>query len=248
MNVFFCMLIGFLLSALVTRISSRLSEKNSNFDLRGHCDNCLRSLYLFESIPIFSYIFLRGRCRSCKEKIDPLYFVQEVLNTLIYGLIIFKMGLTIRTVIYCITISCLLIYCYIDLRKNENSKIMIGVLSAIGVISIIVPEYPWYEYVIGFFVGFGVIAIASFIFKSTFCGGRYIGVYAACGAIFGYKTILISIGFALIFLLIWIIIFGLIHKNKHFIKTHFSPLMLLGTVLSILTSDFIISYVERVFF
>lgn len=248
MNVFFCMLAGFILSVFVTGLSSRLSEKNNNFDLRGHCDNCLKSLYLFECIPIFSYIFLKGRCRGCKEKIDPLFFVQEILNTLIYGLIIFKMGLTPRAIIYCLTISCLLIYCYIDLRKDENSKTMISVLCVLGIISILIPQYPWYEYLIGFAVGFGIISAISFIFKTTFCGGRYIGVYAACGLIFGYKILLVSLAISLSLLLIWVIIFGLIHKNKNYIKAHFSPFLFLGTVFSILTSNIIISFVERVFF
>ena len=45
---------------------------------RSHCDFCKRKLEWFELIPIFSYIFLRGSCRSCGKKIGPSYLLMEV--------------------------------------------------------------------------------------------------------------------------------------------------------------------------
>lgn len=44
----------------------------------SHCDTCKRKLEWFELIPIFSYIFLRGRCRSCGQKFGPSYLLMEV--------------------------------------------------------------------------------------------------------------------------------------------------------------------------
>lgn len=50
------------------------SKKN-----RSICKNCLRKLNFFELIPVFSYIFLRGKCRTCKTEIPKRLFVGELI-------------------------------------------------------------------------------------------------------------------------------------------------------------------------
>ena len=243
MPVLFSVIAGFILSCPVTWLSSRLSEKNGNFSLRGHCDNCLKSLYIFEIIPIFSYIIFKGRCRGCKEKIDPLFFVQELLNPLLYGLIIYKYGVTPVSVVLCFTISCLLIYCYIDIRKNENSKTMITMLFVLGIITMLSSEHPFYEHLIGFGAGFVIMFAVAMLSKEAFCGSRYIGVFSACGLIMGYKSILIAIVSCFVFLLIWFFIVAISKRKENVIKIHFSPFLLFGIVFSIFTSDIIVSAV-----
>lgn len=36
---------------------------------RSNCDTCNRRLNWYELIPVFSFLFLGGRCRKCKVKI-----------------------------------------------------------------------------------------------------------------------------------------------------------------------------------
>lgn len=243
--ILFCIAAGFILSCPVTWLSSRLSEKNGNFSLRGHCGNCLKSLYFFEIIPIFSYIIFKGKCRGCKEKIDPLFFIQEILNTLLYGLIAYKFGITPKSVIYCLMISCLLVYCYIDIRKNENSKTMITILFILGIISMFSSKYPFYEHLIGFAAGFLILLALSVFSKGSFKGSRYIGAFSACGLIMGYKSILIMIVFCFIFLLIWIFIIAILKRKENFIKINFSPFLFAGTVFSVFASETIISSIMK---
>lgn len=47
---------------------------------RSHCDNCNKSLAWYELIPVFSYLFLGGRCRKCKVKIGSQKFYLELLG------------------------------------------------------------------------------------------------------------------------------------------------------------------------
>jgi len=46
----------------------------------SHCDHCGRTLKLIDKIPIFSYIFLRGKCRYCGGKISFFSFLCEVFG------------------------------------------------------------------------------------------------------------------------------------------------------------------------
>ncbi|UKI41233.1 MAG: prepilin peptidase [Candidatus Melainabacteria bacterium] len=54
------------------------------------CPKCLNKLKWYHNIPIFSYVFLRGKCAFCHEKISIQYPIIEFLNGLILWCIIFK--------------------------------------------------------------------------------------------------------------------------------------------------------------
>ena len=54
-------------------------EKNENFLWgRSHCEFCHRYLKFYELIPVFSYIFLGGKCKTCEEKIGSDKFLTEI--------------------------------------------------------------------------------------------------------------------------------------------------------------------------
>lgn len=48
-------------------------------------------------IPIFSYIFLRGKCRYCKEKIRPRYFILEMLSGILFIAMAYLMKFNLDT-------------------------------------------------------------------------------------------------------------------------------------------------------
>ncbi len=47
---------------------------------RSRCDECKRELSWYELIPIFSFLALRGRCRTCHTEIDFLHPFMEFLT------------------------------------------------------------------------------------------------------------------------------------------------------------------------
>lgn len=49
-------------------------------------------------IPIFSYVFLRGKCRYCKEKIRPRYLILETISGLLFVAMAFLMKFNLDTV------------------------------------------------------------------------------------------------------------------------------------------------------
>ncbi|WP_434122265.1 prepilin peptidase [Salinicoccus roseus] len=56
---------------------------------RSRCDACNQTLKWWELIPIASFILLKGKCSSCKSKIDMGSFICEILLILFYLLPIF---------------------------------------------------------------------------------------------------------------------------------------------------------------
>lgn len=73
-------------------------EKNENFLWeRSHCDFCHRNLKFYELIPVFSYIFLGGKCKTCGEKIGSDKFFAEILISSLSVFAFFKYDLSIQS-------------------------------------------------------------------------------------------------------------------------------------------------------
>lgn len=65
---------------------------------RSYCPKCNHKLTFFDMIPIFSYIFLRGKCRYCKEKIRIRYFLLEVLTGIVFLMFAISIKLSLFTI------------------------------------------------------------------------------------------------------------------------------------------------------
>ena len=57
---------------------------------RSRCFNCAKNLRWFELIPLLSFLFLRGRCRSCRSKISWQYPAVEILTGILFLLVSIK--------------------------------------------------------------------------------------------------------------------------------------------------------------
>lgn len=66
---------------------------------QSHCDSCKRTLKFYEMIPVFSYIFLKGRCSSCGERIGRENFYLEVLTSLLALLVFIRYKISLETLI-----------------------------------------------------------------------------------------------------------------------------------------------------
>lgn len=53
---------------------------------RSHCASCGHQLVTADLVPLFSYIFLLGKCRYCKKPISSRYFFIETITGLLFAL------------------------------------------------------------------------------------------------------------------------------------------------------------------
>lgn len=68
---------GSITGSFLNVLIDRLPKKHYTLLGRSHCAHCKKTLSPFDLIPIFSYLFLRGKCRKCKAKIPPRIFLVE---------------------------------------------------------------------------------------------------------------------------------------------------------------------------
>lgn len=58
----------------------------------SHCPHCQHKLSWYENIPVFSWLALRGRCRSCKAPISIQYPAVELLTMLLVTACVWRFG------------------------------------------------------------------------------------------------------------------------------------------------------------
>ncbi len=72
-------------------------EKRERFTLsypRSGCRNCNHQIASFENIPVFSYLFMRGKCRGCKTPISIFYPIVELVTGLLSVWVVWHFGYT----------------------------------------------------------------------------------------------------------------------------------------------------------
>lgn len=73
---------GFLLGVVLGSFSKALADRSleeKTFGGRSYCPHCKHTLRWYDLFPIFSYIYLQGRCRYCQTKIPLEYLFIEVI-------------------------------------------------------------------------------------------------------------------------------------------------------------------------
>ena len=100
MNLTFYILIfiiGTLFGSFYTLAVHRIPKRQDIVHTHSYCPNCNHKLGFLDLVPIFSYVFLLGKCRYCKEKIRPRYLVLEILSGGLFVLMAYTMKFNFET-------------------------------------------------------------------------------------------------------------------------------------------------------
>lgn len=87
MALFFIALFGLIFGSFVAAYTFRFVLGLSNFSGRSFCDRCKKQIYWYDNIPLFSYLFLMGKCRFCKKKISSRYPLIEASTSVLFALV-----------------------------------------------------------------------------------------------------------------------------------------------------------------
>lgn len=81
--IFYIVVLGLVLGSFINVVIFRIN-KEQNFILgRSHCMHCKNKLKILDLIPVFSFLFLKGRCRYCNKKISIQYPLIELSTSIL---------------------------------------------------------------------------------------------------------------------------------------------------------------------
>lgn len=158
----------------------------------SHCMTCGRKLKWYDMVPVFSWLLLGGKCRSCKSKISLQYPVIESLNGILYVVICLVNGMDLFSLIYCLMTSALLTLSLIDWRTYEIPPGINAFLFILGVTAAVLDRGNLLSHLAGMVCVSGFLGILYLISRGRAIGGGDIKLMFACGLILGWKQIILA--------------------------------------------------------
>ncbi len=98
MNIFLytiLFIMGTIFGSFLTLATYRIPLNQDITHKHSYCPKCNHLLSFTDMIPLLSYIFLGGKCRYCKTKISPRYFIIEILSGLSFIFLGYAIGFNI---------------------------------------------------------------------------------------------------------------------------------------------------------
>ena len=111
-------LLGLFVGSFLNVCIDRLPQGQSIIRPPSHCSSCNEKLRIRDLIPLFSYLWLRGRCRYCQARIPVRVPIVEGVTTLLFALLFWKYGLEPQLGIV-LFYACILIVIFVIDLENQ---------------------------------------------------------------------------------------------------------------------------------
>lgn len=218
--IFWVFVLGLCIGSFLNVVILRgLSEESIVFP-SSKCPKCGNKLKWWMNIPVLSYLFLRGKCFYCKEKISIQYPIVELVTGIFFVCIFLQFSISITTLFYMIAASMLIVMSVCDFRENVIIDLHAYILIFFGILyNTITGSINGFIFaVIGAIAGFilyEIIARVGYIFAGQRAFGEGDSLIAAgIGAFFGWQWLLVSVVLSVILMSIFSLPYFLYHSYK----------------------------------
>ena len=225
-------IIGSLFGSFYTLAVYRIPKRQDITHTHSYCPNCNHKLGLLDLFPIFSYIFLGGKCRYCKEKIRPRYLILEVLSGVLFVVIALFMGLNLENLNYMkiaeycfivLYLTYVILICGIDKENRKIDKYVNVYGIAISIMYMlylyIVEDANIYRYGI-YLILYILILIFDTITLKRFAKSTYVdGILLMLVTMIIFTNEYVTLS-AIIFTLLAMAIYILLYKLKNRLNTN----------------------------
>lgn len=195
--------LGAIVGSFLNVVIHRYPRQESIVFPPSRCPNCGNRIRPWDNVPILAWLWLRGRCRDCREPIGLRYPLVELANALFWMAIYLRTGPTITFILVSALVSMTIVLIYIDLEIQilpdviDIPGIFLGLL--IGALSLgaLHPELllsgSWVDSVVGAAAGAGVLLAIGLTYKLVRriegMGLGDVKMMAMLGAVLGWQPL-----------------------------------------------------------
>ncbi|GLC87258.1 prepilin peptidase [Lysinibacillus piscis] len=187
----FFFVVGLVFGSFYNVVGLRVPKNESIVYPSSHCSNCQRTLTAIDLVPVLSYVLLRGKCRTCKVRISPIYMLMELCTGLLFAFAYWRLGLSFELVVALFFISLLVIITVSDIvYMLIPNKILLFFLPFLAIGRIVSPLAIWWDSLLGAAVGFSLLLLIAMVSKGGMGGGD-IKLFFVIGLVLGtFQTLL----------------------------------------------------------
>ena len=175
----------------------RLPRGESVVSPPSRCPSCGRELRWFENVPVFGYLFLGGRCRTCRSPVSPMYPMVEAATALVFLLQYWQLGWQPLLAVRLVFAAAMIALFVIDLQHRILPNVITLPGVVIGVAASVLFEPGWEASLIGVAAGGGVLwAVGEAYFRIRGEEGMGMGdvkMLAMVGAFLGWQLMLVTL-------------------------------------------------------
>jgi len=184
--------LGLILGSFYNVVGLRVPAGESIVAPPSHCPHCGRRLSALELVPVFSYLFLKGQCRTCRAKISALYPATELAVGLLFAWAFHRLGWAPELAAALVLASLLAIVFVSDVAYMLIPDKILLVFAALFVaLNACLPFRPWKDAFIGSAVGFLLPYAVAAVSRGKMGGGD-IKLFAVLGFVLGWKNVLVA--------------------------------------------------------
>ncbi|WP_040286358.1 prepilin peptidase [Sporosarcina koreensis] len=174
-------------------VGLRVPKKESVVTPPSHCTVCDRRLTLPDLVPVLSFVFLRGRCRGCGTRINPIYPFMEFVTGLLFAWAFLHFGFTAELTVALVFLSMLVIITVSDIAYMLiPNKVLLPAGIVLAVLRLVSPLSPWWDSLLGAIIGFGVLFLIAVVSKGGMGGGD-IKLFFVLGLVLGTELTLLTL-------------------------------------------------------
>ncbi len=242
----YILIFGLVIGCFLNVCIYRIPTKQSIISPPSHCTSCGTRLRPLDLVPVFSYIFLRGKCRYCGERVSARYPIVEVLTAIAFLLLYNRFSFSLEYLV-AVFFSCILIciaFIDFDLKIIPNGLVIAGLVCGIAlfVYNLFYPvsifgDRVWYNPLIGMIGGAGFLLLVSvfglIVYKSEDAMGMGdVKLLAAVGLFLGWRLTIVTLLIAVIFASIISLVLILFKKISGKSTIPFGPFIALGAFIA----------------
>lgn len=170
--IFFIIILGACLGSFCTSLASRIIEKKPFFISRSFCFFCDTKLKYYEIIPIFSYIFLKAKCQTCKCHLSISLLINEILGAILL-ILVYSLSQNFYDFLFLsLFLFNLFLLSLIDIKLKAVPQILL-----------------WSAFLFAFFYAFRESEILHFLIFKEFSGGFLLNAFSFGGFVFLLKSL-----------------------------------------------------------
>ena len=192
-------ILGTIFGSFYNVVGYRVPKGQSLLYPSSHCTKCNHKLRAFELIPVFSFLFLKGKCSNCKSKISFFYPIFEILTGVAFTLSYAVFGWSIECLYSIMFLSMLII---IIISDYQTMIIPDSILVFFSIILIIIKYFisgigslgtSLLHALIAFSFMLLIKLLGDFLFKKESMGGGDIKLLAVFGFVLGVPLSIVTV-------------------------------------------------------
>lgn len=200
---------------------------------RSFCDYCGRQLKWYENIPIFSWLFLKGRTKCCHKKLSLSYPVIELMMGILFlfnvQFLISNDKINLLYLLFSLIIVVLLVFSAVfDLKYMILPDFSTVVLIIVAFLGVVFDEKNIVPYFLSAIISSGFLLILNLITKGKGMGIGDVKLAIFMGLFLGYPKVILAFYVAFIVGAIVGLILMIFKKANRKSQVPFGPFLILG--------------------